>query len=93
MHNGLSQSESQSPSLETVVNNNSISHSFFVDAPDLRLDPSPQLRAKHPQTGQLTTTLFPNSRIQVSGTVSNIGNAMTQPGARFTVEARLFEGQ
>ena len=81
-----------SPSLETVVNNNSISHSFFVDAPDLRLDPSPQLRAKHPQTGQLTTTLFPNSRIQVSGTVSNIGNAMTQPGARFTVEARLFEG-
>ena len=56
------------------------------------LIPSPQLRAKHPQTGQLTTTLFPNSRIQVSGTVSNIGNAMTQPGARFTVEARLFEG-
>ena len=81
-----------SPSLETVVNNNSISHSFFVDAPDLRLDPNPQLRAKHPQTGQLTTNLFPDSRIEVSGTISNIGNAMTQPGARFTVEARLFEG-
>ena len=81
-----------SPSLETVVNNNSISHSFFVDAPDLRLDPNLQLRTKHPQTGQLTTTLFPDSHIQVSGTISNIGNAMTQPGSRFTVEARLFEG-
>ncbi|MEC8243866.1 MAG: hypothetical protein VX038_03390 [Verrucomicrobiota bacterium] len=81
-----------SPSLETNVANNSITHSLFVDAPDLRLDPEPQLRAKHPQTGQLTTNLFPDSRIEISGTISNIGNAMTQPGARFTVEARLFEG-
>ena len=80
-----------SPSLETNLNNNTVTHSIFVDTPDLRVN-DPQIRAKHPQTGQLTTNLFPDSRLEVSGTITNVGNAITQPGARFTVEARLFEG-
>ena len=81
-----------SPSLETNLSNNTVTHSIFVDTPDLRVDSNLQILAKHPQTGQLTTNLFPDSRLEVSGTITNVGNAITQPGARFTVEARLFEG-
>ena len=76
-----------SPSLETNLSNNTVTHSIFVDTPDLRVDSNLQILAKHPQTGQLTTNLFPDSRLEVSGTITNVGNAITQPGARFTVEA------
>ena len=63
-----------SPSLETNLSNNTVTHSIFVDTPDLRVDSNLQILAKHPQTGQLTTNLFPDSRLEVSGTITNVEN-------------------
>ena len=82
-----------SPSLESNIANNFISHSFTLRVPDLEVPAdSVTLLAVDPITGDLTNNILPNSQIQVSGSITNIGSVMTQPGARFTVDARLFEG-
>jgi Tol biopolymer transport system component len=82
-----------SPSLESNTANNSVSHTFTLILPDLEVPgDSVTLLALDPITGDLTNNILPNSQIQVFGSITNIGSVMTQPGARFTVDARLFEG-
>ncbi|MFL2913993.1 MAG: hypothetical protein ACJZ64_05070 [Opitutales bacterium] len=88
-----------SPSLESITTNNSVSHSFTLIVPDLEVPAnSITLQAKDPLTGELITLnpnngeVLPGMQIQVSGTINNIGAVMTQPGVRFPVDARLFEG-
>ncbi len=82
-----------SPSLEINLTNNTTSpHSIYLHVPDLTIESNPQIRSRDPLTGQLNTTFLPGDRIRVDGILSNVGQAMTQPGVRFPVEARLFAG-
>jgi len=82
-----------SPSLESNIANNEEHIEIFLEVPDLEVANNISVQARNPVTGQFGNDIYPNSQLRVTGSINNIGAVMTQPGAHFPVEARLFEGQ
>jgi len=76
-------------SVETSTANNSFTHPIKVELPNLELNID-SISAIDPLTGQETADFVPNTNYKVSGTVTNIGNVMTQPGLFMAVVAELL---
>ena len=75
-------------SVESDMADNIAQQSFSVLMPDLDLTVN-GVTATDPLTGQETTNFVPNTNYSVSGTVTNIGQVMTQPSVHTSVVAQL----
>ena len=75
-------------SVESDMTDNLVEQSFNVLLPDLSMSIS-NVTATDPLTGQETVNFVPNTNYTVSGTVSNIGEVMTQPSVHVSVVAQL----
>ncbi|HAF58851.1 MAG TPA: hypothetical protein DCL00_04605 [Opitutae bacterium] len=75
-------------SVESDMADNIAQQTFSVLMPDLDLSIS-GVTATDPLTGLQTTNFVPNTNYSVTGTVTNIGEVMTQPAVRTSVVAQL----
>ena len=75
-------------SVESDMADNIAQQSFSVLMPDLDLSVS-GVTATDPLTGLQTTNFVPNTNYSVTGTVTNIGEVMTQPSVHTSVVAQL----
>ena len=75
-------------SVETDLSNNLVTRSVRLLLPDLELSVE-NVAAIDPLTGASTTSFIPNTNYSVTGTITNIGQVMTQPSIQTTVIAKL----
>ena len=75
-------------SVESDMADNIAQQTFSVLMPDLDLSVS-GVTATDPLTGLQTTNFVPNTNYSVAGTVTNIGEVMTQPSVHTSVVAQL----
>ena len=76
------------PAVETSMSNNFASQSFSVVVPDLELSVN-GVAAINPINGEPTSTYIPNTNYLVTGSVTNVGEVMTQAGVYAPVVAQL----
>ena len=76
------------PSVETNMTNNFVKQTFKVVVPDLEIAVD-GVAATNPINGQDTTNYIPNTNYTVTGTVTNVGEVMTQAGVYIPVVAQL----
>ena len=75
-------------SVEASLANNQVEHLLKVQMPDLEVSIN-SFTATDPISGQQTQDYVPNTNYTISGTVTNIGNAPTQPNVFMEVRAEL----
>ena len=82
--------ELSTSSIDANPNNNAAKILLNLDVPDLEVSIT-SVSAVSPLEGGLSNDYVPNTNYVVKGTVTNLGNVMTQPGIYIPVTAKLFQ--
>ena len=75
-------------SVESDTSDNNVTHEFDLFLPDLSLSID-GVTATDPLTGSQTDNFVPNTNYTVKGTLSNVGQVMTQPSVKTSIVAQL----